>query len=253
MKSESALGSVPMNIEDLEHDVALGGVIGLKDISIPYLYVLQTNSPQCNEDNAKHVEGAKAGMLILTVKNEVYDGRVDGLTIVPCFYERKIMRWVDRDKGGGLVGSYPAEDPIMKQAKQNERGQWIMPNGDQLIDTAYHFLLVQNPKTLGWTQAIFPMKSTALKVSRAWNSQVATTLIPNSNKPAPRFLFKYNLSTVKEQKDTNVWSSPKILQLDMVTKEIYDQAKDFAKIAAQNLLMRAPESTDAAIDDSVPF
>jgi hypothetical protein len=253
LKSENALADIPMDIADIEKDARLGGDLGMRDIAIPYLYILQLNSPQVNPDNDKYIEGASAGKFLLTVRDKVFEGRVNGVTVVPCYYERKIMEWIDRDKGGGLVGSYPAEDPIMKQAKQNERGQWILPNGHMLIDTAYHYVLVQDPETMSWTQAIMPMKSTALKISRKLNSVVATAVIPGTTKMAPRFLYKYNLTTVKEQKDTNVWSSPYFLQDSMVTKEIYDRTKAYAQIAAQNLLQRSPEAVEHVNEDSVPF
>lgn len=253
LKSEYALADIPMSLEELANDAQLGGNLGMADIAIPYLYVLQTNSPQCNSDHEKYIDGAKAGMLLLTVRDMLFEGRVQGITVVPCYYERKIMEWIDRDKGGGLVGSYPAEDPIMKQAKPDEKGRMMLSNGHQLIDTAYHYVLVEDPETRTWTQAIMPLKSTALKVSRKLNSVVTTTMIPGSNKVAPRFLFKYNMSTVKETKDTNVWSSPKFLQEGMVTKEVYDKAKAYAQIASQNLLQRSPEPADVVNEEHTPF
>jgi len=72
----------------------------------------------------------------LTVVEKIFAGRKEGITVVPCYYERKIMEWVRREDGGGLVGSYPAEDPIMQKAKPNDKNQMILPNGHQLMDTA---------------------------------------------------------------------------------------------------------------------
>jgi hypothetical protein len=244
LKSENSLANMPMPLEDLVKDAQLGGEVGLKDIAIPYLYVLQTNSPQCNADSEKYIEGAKAGMFLLTVIDKVFDGRTTGVTVVPCYYERKIMEWIPREEGGGLVGSYPAEDPIMLQARPNEKKQMMLPNGHMLMDTAYHYLMLYDESEKTWTQCIMPLKSTALKVSRKLNSLVKKTLIPGTQNRAPRFLFNYQIKTVKEQKDTNVWSSPVFEQLGIVTKETYDAAKAYSVIAAQNLLARAPESTE---------
>lgn len=251
MKSETSLAAMPISLEDLKKDAELGGEVGLKDIAIPYLYILQTNSPQCNEDSEKYIEGAKNGMFLLTVIDKIYEGRDKGIFVVPCYYERKIMEWIRREEGGGLVGSYPAEDPIMQQAKPNEKNQMILPNGHMLMDTAYHYVLVYDEADKTWTQAIMPMKSTALKVSRKLNSIIKKTVIPGTTDRAPRFLFKFNFKTVKEQKDTNVWSSPAFEQVEMVTREIYDNAKAYSIIASQNLLARAPESTDNPDSDVI--
>src|SRR5262245_9849572 len=244
LKSETSLANMPISLEDLKKDAELGGQIGLKDIAIPFLYVLQTNSPQCNPDHEKYVEGAKAGMYLLTVVDKVFDGRDKGILLVPCYYERKIMEWIAREEGGGLVGSYEAEHPIMRDAKPNDKGQMILPNGHMLMDTAYHYVLVYDETDKTWTQAIFPMKSTALKVSRKLNSIIKKTLIPGTQNRAPRFLYSFNFKTVKESKDTNVWSSPTFEQYGIVSREVYDNAKAYAQIAGQNLLARAPESAE---------
>ena len=253
LKSETALATVPIDLDTLAKDAELGGKVGLKDIAIPYLYVMQALTPQANPDNDKYIEGASAGMFLLTVKNKIYDGRKEGIKVVLCYYERRIMEWIPREQGGGLVGSYPADDPIMNQARPNDRGQMMLPNGHQLMDTAYHYVLVYDKSDETWTQAIMPLKSTALKVSRKLNSELSTSMVPGKKQKAPRFLFEYNIKTAKEQKDENVWSSPVFVQGDIVSLEVYNAAKEYAKIAAQNLLSRAPEPTEQATAGDLPF
>jgi hypothetical protein len=109
-----------------------------------------------------------------------------------------------------------------------------------------------------WKQGVIPFKSTALKVSRKWNSLMATTYIPNTTKLAPKFLYTYDLRTVKEQKDNYVWSSPIISRSDMVSKPVYDAAKDYSIIASKGILRRKVLASEAKtaptlIDDEVPF
>lgn len=250
LKSQTAL--MPVDMEELIADgEQLGGELGLKDISIPFLYVLQTNSPQCNPESEKYIENARAGMLYLTVIERVFEGREEGIQIVPCYYERKIMEWIRREEGGGLVNSYPAEDPIMSQAKPNEKNQMILPNGHMLMDTAYHYCLAHDASDSTWTQCIMPLKSTALKVSRKLNSIVKKSVIPGTTNRAPRFLYAYNLTTVKEQKDTNIWSSPRFVQSNIVGKEVYDAAKAYSIIAGQNLLSRSPEPVEHVEDNVI--
>ena len=260
LKSENALAEVPFDIEDMAGDAELGGKVTLKDIAVPYLYVLQSNSPQTNADHSKYITGAASGMWYMTNLELIFDGREKGLEFIPCFFESLVTEWTPREQGGGLIASHDPGAPILNSAKPNERGQLFLPNGHQLIDTAYHYILAKRPDNGSWTQVIMPMKSTALKVSRRMNSTIQTTMIPNTNKMAPRWLYKWHALTTRETKDQYVFSSPKFSQLGMVTANEYNAAKQYALIASKGLLRRvalesaAEETVDNKMaDDNVPF
>jgi hypothetical protein len=257
MKQEGALAEVPMSIEEMEKDTALGGKMTLADIGIPFLYILQSNSPQTNPDSPKYIEGAKAGGGYITVLEKVFDIRTKPLVIVAAFYERLLVEWIDRDSGGGLVASYEVDDPIKDKTHPDEKGRPILPNGHSLQETAYVYALVEVDGT--WTQCVIPFKSTALKIMRKWNSQIATTYIPGTQKLAPRWLYTYNFSSAKESKDQYVWSSPVITSGEMVTKTVYNAAKDYAGIAAKGILRRKVMASESkgldgrTLDDEIPF
>jgi hypothetical protein len=250
-KKENAV--LPFDVSELQKDAKLGGEVSARDISIPYLYILQPMSPQCNIDSPKYIQGATPSMFYLTALEKVYNGRDDGLTVVPCYYERLITEWIDRDAGGGLVASHPTDTPLLAQAKPDDKGRPTLPNGHKLVETAYHYVLVQDPGTGVWHQAIMPMKSTFLKASRKLNNQIVTTMIPGTQTVAPRFLFKYNVKTLKEQKDQNIWSVPVFTQLDMVTKEIYTAAKSYAEIASSGQMRQNVVAGDQQAQQELPF
>lgn len=271
LEQPGALAPMPFSIDELSEDAGLGGKTTLADIAVPYLYILQTNSPQVNPDHAKYVPDAKSGMLYLSNLEKVFDGRNTGLIIVPCYYERLVTEWLPRNAGGGLVASHDPEAEILKHAKTVEsegKSIQVLPNGHQIIETAYHYVLVQDPESKVWYQAIAPFKSTALKASRRMNSTLSTTMIPNTDKRAPRWLYKWKLTSIKEQKDDYVWSSPKLEQLsEMVTADVYRAAKDYALVSAKGLLRRvaveaeqeeadiapAPRKPVREADDNIPF
>jgi len=242
LEQPGALAEMPMSIDDLVKDEQLGGKMGLQDIAIPYMYVLQTNSPQVNPDHAKYIPEAKAGMLYLSNLEKVYDGRDAGLLIVPCYYERLVTEWTPRNAGGGLVASHDPDAEILKTARPkivDEKEMLVLPNGHQLVETAYHYMLAKLPDMGAWVQCIAPFKSTALKASRRMNSTISTTMIPNTDRKAPRFLFTWKINTIKEQKDQYVWSSPKLERMKMVSADVYAAAKAYAVIAAKGVLRRA--------------
>jgi hypothetical protein len=257
LKSEGSLAPVPLNLDDVAGDAALGGKIGLGDISIPFVSIIQSNSPQCNIDSPAYVPGATSGGIFVSVINKLYDGRGAGANIILCYYERSLIQWGDREKGqGGFFGSYDIDDPIKNTAIQDEKGRFVLPNGNYLQDTSYNYVLIESDGT--WHQAVYPMKSTAMKVSRKLNSILATTYIPGTKQLAPRFLYKWNMKTIKEAKAQNVWSSPMFTMGEMCTLEQYNAAKNYAKIAATQVLRKAivrGETTggNTPIDDNVPF
>lgn len=233
---------LPVDISQLEADSHLGGKVTLKDMSVPFLYILQTNSPQVNPDSPKYIKDARAGMFYLTVIEKVFEGREEGIYIIPCYYERKLPEWRPREKGGGIIATHPADGDILMQSKPNEKGVPTLQNGNLLIDTAYHYVLVNDKNTNQWHQAIFPMKSTALKISRKFNSLVTSLTIPGRDVSAPRFLYKWNLRSIKEEKDGNVWSSPMIAMSNMVDQTQYANAKAYCEVAMKGIINTATES-----------
>lgn len=242
-----------IDMEDLLRDSGAGvDNMGMDDVAVPYLYILQTNSPQVNEDHDAYITGAKAGMFYNNVSNEVYDGRETGLTVIPCAYERKYVEWVPRDTGGGYVADHSIESGILSETRPNEKGIPILGNGNLVIETAYHYVYFKNPLTGVWEEIIIPMKSTMLKKSRRWNKTLMATLIPGTTNRAPRWLYPYQLKTVKEAKNDNTWSNFDITRLsEMVTAEQYRAAKSFAELFSTGLIVRAKETNTGTIDGEV--
>lgn len=258
-------------LSEIEADAGSGVQMSMADAAVPYLYILQSNSPQVNEDHALYVKGAKAGMFYNNVSGEAFDGREEGVVVIPCGYERKYVEWVDRDNGGGYVADHDVDGPIMSETKPDDRGRPRLANGNLIVETTYHYVYMRHPTEGNWERIIIPMKSTALKKSRRWNTALMSTLIPGTHKQAPRWLYPYLLKTVKEQRDNNTWSNFDVMRLDqIVSPEQYRQAKLFAEQMAKGQVVRGKESTDplvneaggtsggpvktkAAEDDDIPF
>lgn len=247
---ESANLPAGMDMEELLRDSGVGvDSMGMDDVAVPYLYILQTNSPQVNPDHDLYIEGATAGMFYNNVSGEVYDGRKEGLVVIPCAYERKYVEWVPRDNGGGYVADHDIDSDILSETSPNEKGIPCLKNGNLIVETAYHYVYFKNPKDGQWDQIIIPMKSTMLKKSRRWNKTLMATLIPGTANRAPRWLYPYQLKTAKETKNDNTWSNFDIERLpDMVTAEQYRAAKSFAELFSAGAIVKAHESDTGSID-----
>ena len=99
------------------------------DRSVPFLKVLEKNSPEIES-----VDGAKAGMIIDTSTNRLYET----IRFVPACREHAFVEWVPIDNGGGLVASYGMGEDIAKWAK-TQRGKISLRNGNDLVETFYLF------------------------------------------------------------------------------------------------------------------
>lgn len=122
---------------------------GLKELpanekSIPFLNLLQSNSPEVEE---KTVAGAQAGMFINSVSKELYDGE-KGLIVQPVFVQRVFVEWGDRDKGDkGIYGRHLFTSAEVQEAIDRNGGSHISSKekplkiGEHLlIDTRYLYV-----------------------------------------------------------------------------------------------------------------
>ena len=83
--TKKAQASVPSTqVMDFEADSGAGFEgADSQSFAIPYLIILQSNSPQVDEDDGKYIKGAKVGMFLNTVTGEIFDGK-EGVNLVPC-------------------------------------------------------------------------------------------------------------------------------------------------------------------------
>lgn len=258
-----------LNLDELIEDAKRNPKMDAGDVALPFLSILQSNSPEVNPGHSNYIQGAQASMFLNTVTNEVFDGRGEGLLIVPCYYERKLVEWVDRDKGGGWVGDYPLGHEIQRSVRKNERGKDVLPNGNFLVETAYHYVLWLNPNLSRWGQAVIGLKSTALRPNRALNNLIAESVIPGTEITAPRYLFPYVMRTVFEQKAENSWWNFDFQKVEEpVMADVYKNAKQFAQLAEAGVVSRSRDAEQGSaaaggmtidgqarrpLDDDIPF
>ena len=175
------------------------------DMAIPFLRILANTSPQTNKRDGAYVEGAEAGMVYNSVTHEVYDG-VKGIEVIPCHYNTRYVEWTPRDQGGGYMGSYLPDDPVVKTTTQNERNEEVLPNGNLLNKTSQFFVLLVEGDQV--SKALIPMTSTQLRKAKRWNSLLSQQTFKGSDgkpKRLPMMSTKFKLTTVEERNDKGSW------------------------------------------------
>lgn len=237
----TSLGDVQnLMMEDAQEDLGFGK----DDVAIPFLRVLQSNSPQVKKQNAKYVVDAEAGMFYNTATNEIYSGDT-GLYVVPVMFKRQATLWLPRDsnaQGGGFVAEIPLDfaEALLKNCHKSEKGKDLTPpmsadavaklnagrippgfeKGPQeceLVIAALYYVLIVNPDEPGmFVPVAFPLTSTQLKKSRTWNAMINNARLPNPNgigafRPA-MYGFVYKLTTRPEQNAKGDWMGVQVIQ-----------------------------------------
>ena len=85
------------------------------DLSLPFIAILQANSPQVGEQNP---EGAAAGLMLNTITQEL----MKEIIVVSVHRETSFVQWVPREKGGGFVAVHAPNSPTVQAAIQQNRG-----------------------------------------------------------------------------------------------------------------------------------
>lgn len=240
--------------------------MGLKNVSsgdfaIPFLSILQKNSPQVSRNNAKYIKGAVEGHIINTVTGEVYAGQPEGdlpggICYIPCGFKKEMVRWKPRDSGGGLVCYYSENDPILKTFEKNERGQLVEPRTkDLIIDTAQHFGLLLKEVDGFPEYAVISMSSTQLKASRMWNTVMRRIMKKSGGKifNPPTFSHVYRLTTIGQTKDSYDWYGWSIANEGPVTDMgLYTLAREFSQqVEKGDVKVSAPPQEFSGDDDTI--
>ena len=220
-------GNLPAKIDFISDAGAGLENIDKDDLALPFLKLLQSGSDETKKKHANYVEGAEAGMFYNTVTKKLYSGE-KGIEVIPCFYKLTYPEWAPFERKEGRP-VHPDRGPeILAKTKKNEKGKDVLENGNEIIKTANHFVIISGDKP---EKALMAMKSTQLKVSRGWNSlmqdQFEADPKTNKNVPAPMFSRIYKLNSV-ENSGSFTWHGYRVSLLRKVDNaSIYQMAREF--------------------------
>jgi len=145
-----------------------------EDGSIPFLYLLQSNSPGVAEE----INGAKAGMFRNTVTGTLYAGKEAGPLVIPAYTRHEYTAW--KPNMGGFQGRYDIEHPKVLAAKARavEKklpfGELYDEDGNDLTETFAVFAVIANDLSM----VVIPFSSTKIKTYKNWMTRNRTLLVP---------------------------------------------------------------------------
>jgi len=219
--------------------------------AIPFLVVLQSNSPQLET-----ISGAKAGMFLNSVTDELFDK----VRVVPVAFQRRYLAWAPRTAGGGFKGEHTvaevegAGNPLKWERKPDHNGsmQMTMPDGSILKDTRNHFVLAlgANNSTM---QALFSFSSTQVKKSKRWMSRIQSIELKDAKGAIynpPSFSHIYECTTANEENDKGKWKGVVINLIGPVQDAgLYASAKHFHGLIVAGKIETAAPPTGQEDDD----
>lgn len=245
------------------------------DYAIPFLYLLQSNSPKVEKGEAS------AGQIMNTVSEELFPAikakGEQGVLFVPVYSDHVCVEWRPQDAGGGLVGQHSMDSSIVIDAKQNHKfGQWKSPDGNDLVDTYYNYgMLVRDLGDLtSFEQAVMAYNSTKIKPYRQWLTRMKTMKVETPSGARitpPMWAHLWRITSVMQTKHGKNFYN---LEINFAgdnaagsriapSEPIYQMCKDFnalckegnVKVATESL-QREPgdsEAGDVDPDGPVPF
>ncbi len=197
-------------------DDAGAGFEGTKstDLSVPFLAILQSNSPQVVD---KDPVGCESGMLYNTVTKQFWPGEgptAEGVIFIPVHKEQVYVEWVPRLLGGGMVGMHDPDGAVVKKAIEdndgNAFGKLHCPDSrpdaksgaeNDLVQTFYVYGLFLDEDGVSTTGfGVVSFTSTKIKPYRDW----ITAMYTLKGKP-PMFANRAILRTVKQKNDSGTF------------------------------------------------
>lgn len=212
-----------------------------ESFAIPFLRALQKNSPQVDEADAGYVAGAKAGQLFNSVTQELFEGK-DGVTFLPCYFQRTFLRWAPRGADGGMKGEYSPEEVAELRASgavrevegrlyfPDESGEVNPKKCDHLADTRSHFGILVDDKTGEAQQVLLALTSTQIKKSKRLMSMLNSVKVkgPNGLVTPPTWVNRIKLTTALESNSEGNWYGINVERDGFIQDQsLYDTGKAF--------------------------
>lgn len=173
-----------------------------EDLTLPILSILQDISPQCKKtDKENYDSNVEQGQYY----NPVTKAGSDTLTVIPVGFDKSYIEWAPRASGGGFIGRHDAHSSRISDS-QKVGNKLLTPEGNELVETREHYLLVFPEDGAAPYVAMMPFKSTGMKASKRFINEMTTKVVAmpdGSSKRVPMFAQKYRLEKANIESNTH--------------------------------------------------
>lgn len=193
-----------------------------EDVSIPFLEILQSNSPECQGE-----DGARPGQIVNRTTGEIFSGKT-GITVLPVDRQHLMVEWRPREAGGGVVAQHSMDSDIAKHVRATQPlGKYKHPAGmnearneeelkkvNDLIETFYVYVIVipeaeEGSEPEAPYPAVLAFSSTKIKPYKDWMFRLDGLMGTNPETGRkfkwPWFAHRYRLTTETINKNNYTW------------------------------------------------
>ena len=196
--------------------------VGQDEAGIPFLKILQAQSPQVIGPEGK-IDGAAAGLILNTGTEEL----LKSVMIVPAIRQHVFVEWRPKNKGGGIIrthqpgteiteaaiaanaASIAAGEKSRKKAGKMKYGEFYTPEGNELSETFYVYGVVLDENCSPSGFVVVPFNSTAIKTyKKKFINRVRYCMVDDGKgrkKNPPMFAHCITIGTAQESNDDGTW------------------------------------------------
>ena len=181
--------------------------IGMEDMTIPFVRILQALSPQLNEQKPEYIPNAKQGDFVNVATGRLIP-RAQGLVVIPCAYQRLYTEWNPRAKGGGIVANLGTDRSRLDQCEIKKGQAPTTPEGTEIVVSGTFFCLMLDEETGKVERVVISMSGTQLTNARKWCNKLKDY---TGKKPdgtvftMPAFYMSYKLTNVQQTNEKGSW------------------------------------------------
>jgi len=200
------------------------------ELQIPFVRLIQALSPQVKKSDPAFIPGAAQGDIFNTVTGQSWSGE-EGIIVIPCYQETKYLKFKPRTQGGGFLGEMSKSDPDVNRTTRNGATE-VLPDGNELVKSDQHYCIIVEDGIPSF--GIIDMKSSAMKVSRRWKTQIKMLTVKHPKTGVlvspPLFGTMWHLKSVEESNDMGTWYNWTVTNSGFVQdRELLDAAMNFRK------------------------
>jgi hypothetical protein len=208
--------SLPVPLPDQSNQVGRGSEgVGINDLIIPRLSMIQDLSPQRKKNDPAYIPGAEEGMIFNTVSRQLYGNKI---FVVPVYYRKEWVLWKDRLKGGGFGGAFANEELAEAERQRKES-----PDDWAIQDTHQNFVLVVSPES---TKGQFIAEEAVMSMSKSQSSIARQLNTMARMAGGDRFSRMYKFEVVPASGTKGDYFNWKVVQLGATPDALFKRAEE---------------------------
>jgi len=243
-------------IDQMVSDEGAGVDFNVNDMEVPFVRLAHPMSGAMQKAKPEFIKELRAGEIYNTITKQIWDPE-KGITVIPVHQETIYTHKSDEK----IIGRYTMADTelatLLKRVTRDGAKEYIKDaNGhieSELVksDNFYCVIIDEDGST---QKAVIDFRSTGLKVSRRWKTQISMQKVQDSQgnyRTPPLYGVMWNFTGVDESNDRGSWSSWSISKIGVVDRaDVFAEAKKFREQIMKGEVK--PQQEEEPVQDSAP-